>query len=436
MADSYAVTTASAGQTTVNVPFPYLSTLHVHVEIDGVETAQGTLTWTSSSLITLPSALAGGETVKVSRSTPDAAPLFQAQPGPLDHRQLNRQSLQLLYVAQETADTAADAADLSQTNVDAIQTLADQAASSASAAATSAANVTSTIESAISEATSDASASATEAADSASAAAGSATAAASSASAAATSAADAAASAGAFDPAVDQMAAGTDTAFNDSDFVPAVKTADGTMIKRSWGNLKGAVWAAFGGLIAGGTSKGTPTDTDLIALSDQAASSATKLLSLGNMWANWLKAKVDAYLAPLASPALTGTPTAPTASAATNSTQIATTAYADAAAKVEQTYNAQASDYTLATGDAGGFVAINKASAATLTVPPNSSVAFPLNTRIDIGQYGAGQITVAAGAGVTIRSNSGKLKLTGQYSGGTLFKLGTNEWWLIGDIAA
>lgn len=40
--------------------------------------------------------------------------------------------------------------------------------------------------------------------------------------------------------------------------------------------------------------------------------------------------------APLASPALTGTPAAPTAAALTNSTQIATTAYADAAVGVEK----------------------------------------------------------------------------------------------------
>jgi hypothetical protein len=41
--------------------------------------------------------------------------------------------------------------------------------------------------------------------------------------------------------------------------------------------------------------------------------------------------------APLASPALTGTPTAPTATALTSSTQVATTAYADAAVAVETT---------------------------------------------------------------------------------------------------
>lgn len=43
----------------------------------------------------------------------------------------------------------------------------------------------------------------------------------------------------------------------------------------------------------------------------------------------------EALRAPLASPALTGTPTAPTATALTGSTQVATTAYADAAAAAE-----------------------------------------------------------------------------------------------------
>lgn len=54
-----------------------------------------------------------------------------------------------------------------------------------------------------------------------------------------------------------------------------------------------------------------------------------------------------AGFAPLASPALTGTPTAPTAAALTDSTQIATTAYADAAVGVEKT-RAQAAEALLA----------------------------------------------------------------------------------------
>jgi len=48
-------------------------------------------------------------------------------------------------------------------------------------------------------------------------------------------------------------------------------------------------------------------------------------------------AEIIALLAPLDSPAFTGTPTAPTASPGTNDTQLATTAYADAAVAVETT---------------------------------------------------------------------------------------------------
>lgn len=92
--------------------------------------------------------------------------------------------------------------------------------------------------------------------------------------------------------------------------------------------------------------------------------------------------------------------------------------------------------YTLALTDAGGFVDLSNASAITLTVPPNSSVAFPANTRIDLIQAGAGQVTVAAGAGVTINSKDSKLKLTGQWSGATLIQRSANSWVLIGDLSA
>ena len=97
--------------------------------------------------------------------------------------------------------------------------------------------------------------------------------------------------------------------------------------------------------------------------------------------------------------------------------------------------NTQTDSYTLVLTDAGKIVVMNKATANTLTIPPNSSVAFGTNTRIDLLQYGAGQTSVAAGAGVTIYSSGSKLKLTGQYSGASLWKQGTNTWVLIGDIA-
>ncbi|WP_395662802.1 hypothetical protein [Aestuariivirga sp.] len=138
--------------------------------------------------------------------------------------------------------------------------------------------------------------------------------------------------------------------------------------------------------------------------------------------------------APLASPALTGTPTAPSAAAYADSTQIATTAQVhDTVTTVPE--NAQTgTSYTFVLADAGKLVTLNNAAAITLTIPANASVAFPTGTRIDLLQYGAGQVTVG-GAGVTIRSSGSKLKLAGQYSGATLWKKGTNEWVLIGDIA-
>ncbi len=91
--------------------------------------------------------------------------------------------------------------------------------------------------------------------------------------------------------------------------------------------------------------------------------------------------------------------------------------------------------YTLALTDAGKMVTLTNAASITLTIPTNATIAFPINTRIDLLQYGAGQVTVA-GAGVTINSSGSKLKLTGQYSGASLWKKATDTWVLIGDITA
>jgi hypothetical protein len=63
-------------------------------------------------------------------------------------------------------------------------------------------------------------------------------------------------------------------------------------------------------------------------------------------------------------------------------------------------------------------------------------VAFPVGTIIEVLQLGAGQTTIVAGSGVTIRSPGGKSKLSGQYSSASLRKRGTNEWVLNGDITS
>jgi hypothetical protein len=96
--------------------------------------------------------------------------------------------------------------------------------------------------------------------------------------------------------------------------------------------------------------------------------------------------------------------------------------------------NRQTANYTLVIGDIGELVESNVATANTLTVPLNSSVAFPIGTKIDVAQYGAGQTTITATSGVTIRSFSGALKIAGQYGAATLVKIGTDEWYCFGNL--
>ena len=83
--------------------------------------------------------------------------------------------------------------------------------------------------------------------------------------------------------------------------------------------------------------------------------------------------------------------------------------------------------YTLVLGDAGRQVTMSNASASTLTVPPNASVAFAIGVRIQVIQLGAGAVTLTAGAGVTVNSLSTSLIL-GQYQVATLIKQATNTW--------
>ena len=92
------------------------------------------------------------------------------------------------------------------------------------------------------------------------------------------------------------------------------------------------------------------------------------------------------------------------------------------------------SQHTLTLSDANKVVELNFNSGNNLIIPTNTAVAFPSGTIITLAQYGAGQVTIVADTGVTLRSSGGKTKTTGQYSVATLYKRDTNEWYLYGDI--
>lgn len=105
-------------------------------------------------------------------------------------------------------------------------------------------------------------------------------------------------------------------------------------------------------------------------------------------------------------------------------------------AQTRRPTNAQVgTTYTLVLGDAGKMVSLNNAAAITLTIPLNATVAFPTNTEIDLCQLGAGQVNVSPTGGVTLNSFASLTHLGGQYAGGSLKKLGTDTWLLVGNLA-
>jgi len=97
--------------------------------------------------------------------------------------------------------------------------------------------------------------------------------------------------------------------------------------------------------------------------------------------------------------------------------------------------------YTLsALTERDSLIEVSKATAATITVPLNSAVAYPVGTSIDILQTGAGQVSIVGAAGVTLNcapsggSNTAKLRTT--WSSATLFKRASDTWVVFGDLTA
>jgi hypothetical protein len=94
--------------------------------------------------------------------------------------------------------------------------------------------------------------------------------------------------------------------------------------------------------------------------------------------------------------------------------------------------------YTTVLADNGKLVTQSNASAITTTIPPNSSVAYPVGAQLNFAQYGAGQVTFAQGAGVTIVSTGATAsapKLRAQYSTATAIQTSADNWIVVGDIS-
>lgn len=85
--------------------------------------------------------------------------------------------------------------------------------------------------------------------------------------------------------------------------------------------------------------------------------------------------------------------------------------------------------YTLVIDDAGKEVRMTNAAANTVTIPPNASIPFAIDTVIAVKMNGAGSTTIAAGAGVTItKPASRSLTISAQGEYAMLKKEATNTW--------
>ena len=116
--------------------------------------------------------------------------------------------------------------------------------------------------------------------------------------------------------------------------------------------------------------------------------------------------------------------------------QVLTAAELDAVATAMIAINAQTgTTYTTVLADDGKLVTCDNASPIALTIPPNSSVAYGIGTQINIMQLDA-EVTITAGAGVTLRSAGSKLKTDAQYAVATCAKIASDTWVVVGNLKA
>lgn len=91
------------------------------------------------------------------------------------------------------------------------------------------------------------------------------------------------------------------------------------------------------------------------------------------------------------------------------------------------------SNFTLALTDASKLIVGTKATSLIITIPTNAAVAIPVGTTINFVQGGAGILVFKEGS-ANLYSKKDSIATGGIWSWAALYKRGTNNWILYGDI--
>ena len=96
--------------------------------------------------------------------------------------------------------------------------------------------------------------------------------------------------------------------------------------------------------------------------------------------------------------------------------------------------------YTIGLHDVNKLIRVNSSSNLEVLIPAQASLNsnFPIGSRVEIYRAGTGEVTIAAvgASGVTVRSKLNNNRISTQYSGAMITKVGSDEWLLIGDLKA
>lgn len=71
----------------------------------------------------------------------------------------------------------------------------------------------------------------------------------------------------------------------------------------------------------------------------------------------------------------------------------------------------------------------------TITIAPEGSAgSYPTDMEVEFMLSGTGSLKISPSSGVTLYSKDNARTVANQYSGASLKKIGTNAWWLVGDL--